>query len=526
MEQIKRVLSGRIPNRIILTIYLCLIFVAFIDVYVTDDVRILAVGTAAFAIVVYLISGFILDHISCIKMKTKDSDRAAGRNRLKTFIIFAGITLAVMLLWFAGYCPGSFQGDCLSQVRQAMTGKYSDWHPVWQTLLIYTIPLKITGGWFGSMTFFQMIWFSLAAGYMCTVMEAHAGRPATVLAWAYIVLNPYTGQMMLYPWKDSAFAIAGLVSMTMTAQIIFGDDNWKTGWIRFVLFGIMLANTSLFRHNAILFTIPLIIALLFNMERRHWCKVVVSFIAFMLLIKVPVYNLLDVYREPQSVVQAVGLPMNIIANVAKETPELLDEETADFIYKIAPQETWESKYQLGNFGVIKYYCDINEQIIEDTGTIPIHIMGLKCFAYSPGPAVRAFFATTDIVYGIDILDRGHIGTQIETNDLGIHEQGNNAIANMLEIYYKIVRLHGFNYFRQTAFSLLLILVFALSVYHLNLWKDWKKILLILPVFSYAFGTMLLLTSPDSRFFYIIYPICPVILMLIIADNNTASEKVK
>ena len=42
---------------------------------------------------------------------------------------------------------------------------------------------------------------------MCMSMYTNSGTPYSIIAFCYTVLNPYTGQMMLYPWKDSAFAI-------------------------------------------------------------------------------------------------------------------------------------------------------------------------------------------------------------------------------------------------------------------------------------------------------------------------------
>ncbi|MCR4754922.1 MAG: hypothetical protein K5868_05230 [Lachnospiraceae bacterium] len=513
--------SRRIPNRIILTIYLSFVLIAFLDVFVTEDIMILIVTTVSFAIVVFFLSDFLLEYISGIKIL----DNMASNLSNKTIIIISFLgTFLCMMLWFAGFFPGSFQGDCIAQMKQALTGDYSDWHPVWHTVLIYTIPLKLTGGRIWSVVFFQIIWFCVAISYMCVTIHYIAGIKWTIIAWAYIILNPYTGQMMLYPWKDSAFAITALVSMIMVIRIVYSQGVWTDKWFNCLMLGFMLTNTTLFRHNAVLFTLPLIMALFFNTHMKQWIKVVVYFLITLIIIKIPMYEVLDVYREPQSVEQAVGLPMSVIANVAKETPELLDEETSGFIYSIAPQETWENDYVLGNYGVVKYYSDINNKVIEETGVLPIFKMGLRCFTYSPKASFKAFFSLTDIVYGIDILDEGHIGTQIETNDLGIHNNGNIYIAELLDIYYKIVRLHGLNFCRQFSFSLLLILVFALAVFKLNVWNDWKKLFLIIPAFTYAYGTMFLLTSPDSRFFYMVYLICPISILLILTHRRNDNEE--
>jgi len=422
-----------------------------------------------------------------------------------------------MMLWFIGFRPGSFQGDCTYQLEQALTGKYTDWNPVWHTLLFYTIPLKLTGGKLWSMTFFQMIWFSLAIGYMSITTYEYAGKLWTIISFGYIVLNPYTGQMMLYPWKDSAFAITGLLISVMLLKILHTHGEWADKpWLA-ILLGFLLASLSIFRHNGVLFSIPVIILLVLWIDKSRLLIVFISFTLSMIIVKGPVYRMVNVEHTPQTVEQAVGLPMTILANVTRETPELLDLETAEFMYSIAPQETWENEYQLGNYGVVKYWSDINHQAIEDKGVIPIFMMALRSFTYSPGPAIKATLALTDIVYGIDLLDEGYIGTQIIPNKLGLVEEGNPTIASILTIYYKIIRFHGFNFLRQSACSLLIILLISLSKNNFDK-NGISGLLPITPLFIYAFGTMLLLTSADSRFFYIAYITCPIYCLIEIMNK--------
>ena len=169
-----------------------------------------------------------------------------------------------------------------------------------------------------------------------------------------------------------------------------------------------------------------------------------------------------------------------------------------------------------------YYSDINETPIDEAGVLKISVMALRCFREAPIPSIRAFCACTDIVYGIDLNDEGYIGAQIETNDLDIDYMGNAHIAAVMELYYKLIRLHGFNFFRQSAFALLLILCVLLAGYGRRgqVAEDYfKKVLICLPVFTYNFGTMLLLTGPDSRFFYSTYLICPMVILLLVHSRH-------
>ena len=307
--------------------------------------------------------------------------------------------------------------------------------------------------------------------------------------------------------------MAGAISMIMAAKVLFTKGEWAGKWYRLTAFGFVIACAAIFRHNGIIFAGFLVIALIFILKFTKWIQVVLWFAVFMFLIKGPVYSALQVDKDPQTVVQAVGLPLAIIGNVTVETPEKLDAETTEFVYAIAPQEEWEASYELGNFGIMKYWRGLDLEVIEETGVMPIVKMAFRCIRTSPGPSFKAILELTDIVYGWDLLDQGFMGPQIVENDDGLITQWHEPFATVLMTYYKLVRLHGYNFTRQSSFALVIMLSFMLACFDLRKWDDWKKIFVCLPIFAYDFGTMLLLTSADARFFYITYMVCPVVVMM-------------
>ncbi len=330
-------------NRIILTLYLLLIAFSYVFVFITDNTIYLILSATILALVSWFISGYLLRIVSRIPHIDLSKNNVTDKKTIIiVFAVSALFSFVVLMIWFIGYRPGSFQGDCVFQYKQAITGRYTDWHPAWQTFLFYTIPLKLTGGALWSMTFFQMLWFSLIMGYVCVVVFRYAGIKWMIGILAYIMLNPYTGQMLLYPWKDSAFAMAGAVVMAMSVCIFCSKGEWADSLWRCVLFGIFAANCTVFRHNAILFTAVVLIATGFFTAKKRWLIIAMSAVLSYVVIQGPVSALLHVESDPQTVVQAVGLPMTVIGNVTKETPDKLDEETSEFVYSMADQEAWES----------------------------------------------------------------------------------------------------------------------------------------------------------------------------------------
>ena len=73
-------------------------------------------------------------------------------------------------------------------------------------------------------------------------------------------------------------------------------------------------------------------------------------------------------------------------------------------------------------------------------------------------------------------------------------------------------------------TLLIMLAAILAKCCLSSKKDWKRILLCLSVFCYDFGTMLLLTGPDARFFQVSFLVCPIFTLLMFYEKDTTAKE--
>jgi len=517
-EQSGESLDGqRFLNVILITLYLLIVWLAYIFIYITDQITYICLLMMFSSIIIYLIVKYIMNILKWRTiMKSVHEVRTAKRKRL-AFIISSFVCFACMMIWYIGYYPGSFSADSIWQYEQAVTGIYNDWHPVWHTLLFFTFPLSLTGKP-GAIVLFQIIYFSLIIGYMGKVIYEYTNTKILILSLIYILLNPYTGYVLLYPWKDVAFSISGLLSMSMAIEIYFTNGRWVNNSWKCIVLGITLANTTLFRHNGILFSLFLIIALFFHLQRQ-WFKICLSFIVIILLIKGPIYHIFNVTQPDNRVTESVGLPLTIIGNVVKETPNAMDEELSEFAYSIAQQKVWEKSYICGNYNSIKWNGAKGE-IIEEKGILPILKLTFKCFIYSPKASFRALFSLTDMVYGLEDNGlEGDITSHISENTYDIVYSGNKVIAEFLQCYQLLMTKTFLKYFRSVGFSMLLMLFAMMSGSNLESWEDRKKTLLCMPIFIYNFGTMCLLTGPDSRFFYISFLVCPLVIIVAIVKRE-------
>ena len=446
-------------------------------------------------------------------------------HRFAWLLLFFFIPLILFLVKYIIYYPTAFSPDSIVQYQQVLTGSYIDWHPVMQTLLFIKLPLLLTGGWIGSITLFQIIVFSVILAYALYTIRTHTNALYAILAMLFIVLNPQTTNMAMYPWKDVSFAMGALLLVTYALRIYFTSGDWIRHPLNLIAFILTMALTTLMRHNALLFTIPLFIAIVFLINWERTLIIVAGVIILIVLIKIPLYSALHVEKAEDRQIETLGLPMNIIASVATYAPDDLDEGTRAFAFQIASEEVWKEKYTYGDYNSVKWDERTNNDIIEEYGTSEVLSMALSCIKNSPSVSIKGLIHLTDAVYTVCDNYRYYDLPMVFENEYGITQQGIPKLQELNEnTTYRIYKYLPWIFMYLGSMHLIL-LISILAKCRLNKWKDWKKILLILPVFLYNFGTALLLTSANdsSRFFYYTFLILPTLLVFLYKEHERSPE---
>ena len=437
----------------------------------------------------------------------------------KTFIIFFFLALSILLLWFMGVSPGSFSPDSINQYTQAIQGKYSDWHPVLHTLLFFTLPIKIFNC-VESIVIIQIICFSVVFGYMETTLYEYGGKVFTIISAAFILLSPFTLNIVIYPWKDVPFAMTGVTCLLYSARIYFTNGEWAKRKTNLILMALMLAFSSIFRHNGILFSIPLLVALYFMLPKKTWFFLCFASCLIVGAAKVPLYSYLDVSKPGNRVTETMGLPLSVLLNIAKDCPECLDNQASGFVNGItSAQPDWKSNYDIGRgFSSIKY-GGIDFSFIEKTGRLTIIKMALQSALSAPKQAILSFIGLTNIVYGIN--GAGNIGLGIEPNKFGISWSGNHYIKSFQLNYITLIQKSLLTYILcSVGFPILMIITFIIFKFNRNL-QTMLKLAIAAPPLVYSFGTMMFLSGNDVRFFYLMYLATPVTILLLSADKKEA-----
>lgn len=511
-------------NGLLLILYCIFSFSAYAFFIADTSVMFFLRWVLLITVVSVLVCPLILRAVRKIGIR---SELAEKDSHVKWVVLFFGVPFVLFLAKYIIYFPGALSNDSVKQYTQAVSGTYNDWHPVFQTLLAIKLPLLLTGGWIGSISLFQIVGFSLALGYSLLTVKKVTNARYAVLMLLFVMLNPQTTNIALYPWKDVSFAIGALLLLTFVLQIWFTDGAWIRNPWHLAAFVAAWVCTTLFRHNAVLFTVPLLIAVFFPIARKTALIMCVCAGALIAGIKFPLYSVLGVQSLPQRQVEMLGLPMTVIGAAVTYSPEKLDEEILDFAYQVAPREVWEKEYQYGNYNDVKWDPQTNNEVIEQYGPGRVVGMAFRCLKESPYHALKGLIKLTDVVYTVTDDYEYYELPGIAANPYGIQTKGIPALQKVNEkvtwaVYGLFPRL--FMYFGSMH---LILLIGVLAKCRLNKWKDWKKILIVLPLFIYNFGTALLLTgAPDSsRFFYYTFLLTPILLVFLFAKKKENERNV-
>lgn len=444
------------------------------------------------------------------------------KSKICWFTLFFLVCAAVFGIYYAAYYPGAFSADSVTQYRQAVTGEYNNWYPVLHTLLGFTIPLKLTGGWTGSVVLFQLIAFSLAAAYAAYTVLRHSNIPYAVLSLAFILISPATAFISVYPWKDVPFAITALLAAAYAANAYFTKGEWLKKRSHIAAVVIVLVLATVFRHNALLFTLPMLIAMLLYLKRKAAVITAVCFVAAVILIEGPFYALLNVEQPGDRETEMLGVPVSVIGAVAARNPSALDDDVKEFIYSVAPSESWTDGYIMGNFNTVKFRAGTDYHKISEAGAPKVIGYMLRCFVKSPKEAFTGLIAATDMVYTLSADDShwSDFRPGIVGNEFGITYQY-NPVANGIASFVTD-RLNTFMkwiFWYIGAMNLILI-VAAFAKFRFRVKAEWKRILPVLAMLLYNFGTMLLLSGDDYRLFYYSFVITPVLLLLVFREEKS------
>ena len=476
-------------------------------------------------LVMAVIGPMVLRLVSRINACPQENQKSPILKQILVNGCFYLIPLAVFMLYFIACCPGGYSVDCFDQYVQTVENQYNDWHPVLHTLLAFKIPLTLTDGWIGSVVLFQSLCFCAVLGYTCQVIRKYFGVLPAVITMGLTLLSPLVMLTSMHPWKDVGFAICALLMAAYALQTVVTKGQWLCRPFNMLCFIIVAAITSIIRHNGILFTGPVILGVALCLCWKRAIALLFCIALLFVTVKGPVYSILKVESPDRRQVEMLGLPMAVIGAVASESPELLDEETRTFVYEVTSQEVWETKYELGSFNSVKFEADTDLDVIEQYGAVKVLSMMLRCIKASPATSFRSAMVLTGRLFMLKDAYTGYTYPRVCENTCGIEQASNERLMQICIGYAEAVFPFFSPVYMYLGIQHLLLLMFVLAKVNLKRRLDWTKLLVVLGVFCYNFGSGLLLSAWADifRFFFYTFPLVPVLLLILCCNHEERSK---
>lgn len=266
----------------------------------------------------------------------------------------AAFCFAVLFAWWMAYFPGISTVDSLQQWEQARAWVFQDWHPVFHTWLI----ALLTRVWFspGAVVLAQIGGLAAVLGSVTRRLE-RAGAPAwvAVVVPCLIALSPQTGLTSVVLWKDIPFAISVLWMFAEVLDVAAAPGRYFASRWRCARLGLAVLAVVLFRQNGLLVG-GLALGSVAVAFRRWWAELALPLVIVAggyLVVNGPVYKYLDAWPTPALFTYTTFLH-DMAAFVNDHADEMSPDERA-FLAEILPLDRWKAPDKVTNPDGL-YYC--------------------------------------------------------------------------------------------------------------------------------------------------------------------------
>lgn len=430
------------------------------------------------------------------------------------FVSWCSIVLINLIhLYFVEY-PGNLTNDSLTQLRQIISGEYTNHHPYWHTMIIkccfafgnflfhdYNSAVTLYAVW-------QILFMAACFSYAISTLF-HIGVPVKwiVLVWCIFALMPYNIAYSICMGKDVPFSGAVLVLIVSLYRILKNLGNKKVSYILFAVSGLGMC---IWRSNGILaFALTGLLYVPFFWKRnRTVLFLMLGALISGWLLTGPYLSLINVRQT--DLVESLSIPVQQVTRVIYDNCELTEEESALIGQVIDIDE------------VPELYVDWLSDPMKDeirsknNGFFEEHIsdyaaLWVRLGMRYPGEYVKAWVDQTKGYWNAG-YDYNPYSLGVSSNTLGITEgANNNLIAKVSHGLFKLSRGMIFmDPFESVGLHVWLIGVLLV----VNLLKGRPEHLLSVPIL--AIILTLLVATPVSyafRYAYAVFTTYPFISMV-------------
>lgn len=271
---------------------------------------------------------------------------------------------------------------------------------------------------------------------------------------------------------------------------------------------------------------PYLILLFVFFGRNHIRSVIsisATFAIALALVKCGLYPLLQVQPHENVVGESAGIPMAIMANALVNDKDNCPDEVKEFLYEIADDVQWKEHYFVGEWDSCKWDFGGTELL---KGISPYKLISLtfKTIKACPQDAYISLIQNTRVMWQVVGDPYWDPLVYVAESEYGITEQPVPACRVISDtitdcsLHTPIIKWFLWN----TGLYVLALLFSALVVVKM---RQQSKLLFIIPLLLYTWGTACLLCGPSFRYFYMIIALTPPLLAVMVMGSHPKKEEI-
>ena len=345
--------------------------------------------TAGMSIVLTVPMAVLLRFLFDLKLKGKASGTAEDR-KLPVRIMYICLVACYIPMYLILF-PGSFAYDVPFQLKQVFTGMYSSHHPLLHTLFMGK--LVQLGAFFGHVnagaavyTLLQILLLSKCFSRCIESIEKQSGYRAGIIAFFFYALYPLHMLMASNATKDTLFGGTFALALCLIMQKMrMGVRNRENARMIFaILCSILLRNNAVYA-----FFIWAVIGLYFLKEEPRRIPLAV-FMSTLLAMFTGACIGQVMNASDGDIVEVLSVPIQQIARVRLNRPEVLSEMDLKAIDEAMPNQAWE-KYDPTISDPVKF--EMNSAAIRSNPK-RYFLLYLSVLTKAPDECMNAFLILT------------------------------------------------------------------------------------------------------------------------------------
>lgn len=510
-------------NKILLTIFSVVLSLTVVLANYSLFHAIVSHAYRLIAIIEVFLGGFVVFReciIALSEFNIKNSEVILRNKKLFFLSLWLIIIFVDLFIFYTAQYPGIFTPDSIGQVRQILTGVYTNHHPFYHTMIIkifidiglnvfYDINVGVA-----LYSIFSIFVLATCIIYIVkTIYLITKNLNLTLIVYICYLVYPVNIKYSFYMGKDVFFGVAISVFVVTIYKILNNIGNYK---VNLLITFLSSLGVCLLRSNGLFVYVFsfIVFFILFFKKYKFINLIMVITILLSIILKYPVLSSLNI-KQPDTI-ESLSIPAQQIARVIKDEKELTSDQK-ELLNKVIDIDKIPDYY-------VSFFSDPIKDLVREKGNqdylkehskeyLNLYIqLGLKY----PQKYIEAWVDQT----------RGYWNSGyafwrwadgVTNNDLGVYQTINNKFFDSALTLY-LTEWSGspiFTFFLSIGFMVWLLIMF---VYKSALYK--RKDLFFIMVPPLLVIATLLIATPlyaEFRYAYAVSLTLPFIIAMSICD---------